>query len=244
MLTLSGCFARGALPAIPAARPAPSVDQRIIEQQPVCVGSRVHSVGVLSDALFYRFVREDARSLTVGYYAFYSEERPWGNNWLTWLFLPALAVDMVYTRALLVFPGYQALRHGKGDVEGFRVHYRLRSDGSLEATHGYADDDSHNEVRLSADDLYAVDPRRPTVYASTWTHHLGGRGVRSLDELASRRCYGPGSLVPITAEIATDFRISSRARPAAVGTIDGAIYGNIANRRNKGDTVMPSVTKN
>jgi hypothetical protein len=56
----------------------------------------VASAGRLGDVLYYRATEAPDGTVHVGYFAFFSEERPWGNNWLTWTVVPALAVDMVY----------------------------------------------------------------------------------------------------------------------------------------------------
>lgn len=71
---------------------APTAEEAEIERQPICVGSLVRSAGAIGQALFYRSSRLPDGRLAIGYYVFYSEERPWGNNWLTWLFLPKGAV--------------------------------------------------------------------------------------------------------------------------------------------------------
>ncbi|HWD24877.1 MAG TPA: hypothetical protein VG368_05395, partial [Acidimicrobiales bacterium] len=93
------------LPDDPGPRGERTADQAAIEHQPVCVGSSVASAGDLSSVLYYRAVALEDGRVEVGYFAFYSEERPWGNNWLTWSVVPALAVDLVYSRSLLVAPG-------------------------------------------------------------------------------------------------------------------------------------------
>ena len=100
---------------------SPSALEAAIEAQAVCVGSTVHSFGELGEALLYHATQRADGRVEVGYYVFYSEERPWGNNWLTWTLVPAPAVDLVYTRMLLLAPGAQRLLYGKGDVEGFRL---------------------------------------------------------------------------------------------------------------------------
>ncbi len=107
-----------------------------IERQPICVGSTVASAGELGDVLYYRSSVGERGEVSVGYYAFFSEERPWGNNWLTWTVLPALAVDLVYTHALLFAPGVQRAVYGKGDVEGFRILYSVGEEGRLTAERG------------------------------------------------------------------------------------------------------------
>src|SRR5262249_42318503 len=100
-----------------------SPEQAMIESQPVCVGKAVASAGELGETLYYRATRLPDGKIAVGYFAFFSEERPWGNNWMTWTLLPALGIDLVYSRSLLVGPGLQRAIYGKGDVEGFRIVY-------------------------------------------------------------------------------------------------------------------------
>lgn len=194
---------------------APSGIAAAIEAQSICVGSTVMSAGELGDVLYYRSATGERGEVSVGYYAFFSEERPWGNNWLTWTVLPALAVDLVYTHGLLVGPGIQRAAYGKGDVEGFRIVYSMGEDGRLAVEHGVADRGDHSEVRLERADLLSIDPARPTVYSRWWSHQLGGQGA-SPDDLVSRRCYGPGEILPLPADVALDFRLDRRAGPARV----------------------------
>jgi hypothetical protein len=210
-------FGNTPAPNVSASRTGdPSPEEALIEQQLVCVGSAVHSAGDLGPALFYRSERLPTGEIAVGYYAFFSEERPWGNNWQTWLVFPALVTDLVYTRALLVAPGMQRLAYGKGDVEGFRVVY-ADGGGALAPKYAIADDATHTERRLSVADLFAVDPLRLTLYSTTLSHQLAGVGVRSAEDLAYERCYGPSEIRPLTAEIEREFRLDRRARPAHVG---------------------------
>ncbi|WP_437683301.1 hypothetical protein [Sorangium sp. So ce131] len=186
-----------------------------IERQPICVGSTVASAGELGDVLYYRSSPGEPGKVSVGYYAFFSEERPWGNNWLTWAVLPALAVDLVYTHALFVGAGLQQLAYGKGDVEGFRIVFSVGEDGSLSADRGVAESGYHREVRLDRADLLSIEPGRPTVYSRWWSHQLGGRGARPGD-LVYRRCYGAGAIRPLPPDVALDFRLDRRAAPARV----------------------------
>ena len=104
---LGACAPRGVadLPSPPPVAAEARPEERAVEAQPICIASTVHSAGVLGPALFYRLARRPGGRLEVGYYAFFSEERPWGNNWLTWSVVPALALDMVYTRLFFVGPG-------------------------------------------------------------------------------------------------------------------------------------------
>ncbi|WP_437738131.1 hypothetical protein [Sorangium sp. So ce1335] len=194
---------------------APSWLGAAIEAQAICVGSTVASAGELGDVLYYRSAPGERGEVSVGYYAFFSEERPWGNNWLTWTVLPALAVDLVYTHALFVGPGVQRVMYGKGDVEGFRIVYSVGDDGRLAVEHGVADRGDHSEVRLDRADLLSVDPARPTVYSRWWSHQLGGQGAAP-DDLVTRRCYGAGEIRPLPPDVALDFRLDRRAGPARV----------------------------
>lgn len=206
------------LPRVEVDAPAPEETSEIsaaIERQVVCVGSTIESAGELGDVLYYRSSVDEQGKISVGYFAFFSEERPWGNNWLTWTVLPALAVDLVYTRSLFLGPGIQRFAYGKGDVEGFRIVYNMEDDGRLSVDHGVADSGDHSEVRLERADLLSIEPERPTVYSRWWSHQLGGQGARP-DELVYRRCYGPGSIRPLPPEVALDFRLDRRAGPARV----------------------------
>ncbi|CAN94106.1 hypothetical protein predicted by Glimmer/Critica [Sorangium cellulosum So ce56] len=214
--TLASFTSRSALPCPVAGAPAePTELGAAIERQPICVGSTVASAGELGDVLYYRSSVGEDGEVSVGYYAFFSEERPWGNNWLTWTVLPALAVDLVYTHALLFAPGVQRAVYGKGDVEGFRIVYSVGEGGRLTAERGAADRGDHGEVQLERSDLLSIDPERPTVYSRWWSHQLGGRGAGPGD-LAYRRCFGAGAIRPLPPDVALDFRLDRRAAPARV----------------------------
>jgi hypothetical protein len=229
LIALAGCVQTactryGQLPktaeVAPHADPT-NVEQAAIEQQEICVGSSVASAGDLGDVLYYRASVLPDGKLAVGYYVFFSEERPWGNNWLTWTLLPALAVDMFYTRAMFVGPGLQRAIHGKGDVEGFRVIYELREDGALKIERAIADDGTHAPVYLSADDVMTLDPERPTFYSDVWSHQLGGRGVRSKSDLAYLHCYDRDHVRPLPDAVAEDFALAGRANPAHLEQLGG-----------------------
>jgi len=207
-----------ALPHAPGPRGERTVEQAAIERQPVCVGSSVASAGDLSDVLYYRAVALDDGRVDVGYFAFYSEERPWGNNWLTWSVVPALAVDLVYSRALLVAPGLQRALYGAGDVEGVGVVYDRTADGSLRFDHALADDGTHDAVALTRAQAFTIDQNRPTFYSQVWSHQLGGHGARTRSDLAYVRCYDERSIRPLPEAVARDFRVDGddRAPPAHV----------------------------
>jgi hypothetical protein len=219
VLACTGCTNYSVLPRPPGPRlEAASPWEAAIEKQEVCIGSTVKSAGKLADTLYYRWARTPDGQIAVGYFVFYSTERPWGNNWLTWTLLPALAVDTFYSHALLVAPGYQAMTKGKGDVEGVSLFYDVERDGSLKIDHALADDRREKDVTLSRDDLYALDARRPVVYSETWSHQLGAKNARSLEDLAYERCYQGDHVRPLPDDVARDFHVDGwgRAEPAHV----------------------------
>ena len=225
-LAVAGCARQGSLPATSPELVEPStLEQTAIEQREVCVGSSVKSVGELGEVLYYRATVLPDGKLAVGYFAFFSEERPWGNNWLTWTVLPALAVDMFYTRTMFVAPGLQRAISGKGDVEGFRVVYEQLPDGTLSVERAVADDGSHAPVHLARADVLAIDPERPTFYSDVWSHQLGGRGVKSKSQLAYLRCFGAGKLRPLPDAIADEYALVGRAPPAHVEALAGRAVG-------------------
>ncbi|MFT3771887.1 MAG: hypothetical protein QM820_41290 [Minicystis sp.] len=200
------------LPAVAAEAP----EDAAIAAQPICIASTVRSAGELGPALLYRKARLPDGRLAVGYYAFFSEERPWGNNWLTWSVVPALAVDAVYTRLLFVAPGVQRAEYGPADVEGFRVVYKVEADGRLTPDRAVADDDRHQRAELDAGALLALDPARITLATSSWSHHLGAR-VKRASEVVYQRCYEAGSIRPVTEDVARRFNLARRAFPAQLG---------------------------
>ncbi|HEY3819216.1 MAG TPA: hypothetical protein VGL81_18735 [Polyangiaceae bacterium] len=217
------CFPfAGALPTAPGPRGEVTVEQAAIESQPVCIGSSVRSAGKRSDVLYYRAVATTDGHIAVGYFAFYSEERPWGNNWLTWSVLPALAVDMVYTRALWVAPGFQRALYGAGDVEGVSIVYRLGADGSLTIDHALVDDGREHPHELSRKEVLALDPARPTFYSDVWSHQLGGHAARSRKDLVEERCYVGDAIRPLPEAMAKAYRVDEdRAPPAHVEHVAG-----------------------
>jgi hypothetical protein len=214
------------LPRAPAPGHVPqSAEEAAIERKEICVGSTVASAGDLAEDVYYRAAIAPSGQVIVGYFVFFSEERPWGNNWLTWTVLPALAVDLVYSRALMVMPGLQRALYGKGDVEGVRIVYDVGRDGALVVDHAVADDGTHDPVRLERKDLFAVDPTRPVVYTDVWSHQLGARGATSAKDFAYLRCYRPGHIFPLPDTVASDFEIESRAPPAHVERLAGRPLG-------------------
>ncbi|MDB4940514.1 MAG: hypothetical protein JWP97_48 [Labilithrix sp.] len=196
-----------------------------IEQREICVGSAVKSAGALAENIYYRAARLGDGRLVVGYYAFFSEERPWGNNWLTWTLLPAIAVDMVYSHGLFLAPGYQRAVSGKADVEGFRVFYDVQDDGTLKVLRAVADDVTHSPVYLPALDVMRLDPERPTFYSTVWSHQLGGRGVKKTADLAYVKCFAQGRVRPLPEALAEEYGLDHRARPAHIEAFGGRRIG-------------------
>lgn len=211
----------GSLPPPPGPRAPRSVMQAAIESKPVCIGSSVASAGTLGDVLYYRATSLPDGRVAVGYFAFFSEERPWGNNWLTWTVVPALAVDMVYSRALLVAPGIQRAMYGAGDVEGVSVVYDVRPDGSLSFEHASADDGTEHPVVISRERAFALDPDHPVFYSDVWSHQLGGNGASSRQNLAYLRCYEGDAIRPLPDDVASGYHLENRAGPAHVERLGG-----------------------
>lgn len=229
VLAMAGGHTVGALPHDPGPRGSRTPEQVMIERQPVCIGSSVESAGKLSDVLYYRAVATNDGRIAVGYFAFYSEERPWGNNWLTWSVVPALAVDMVYSRALWVAPGLQRALYGAGDVEGVGVVYAVGPDGTLSVDHALVDDRDEHTVELSRRDTLALDPTTPTFYSDVWSHQLGGRGAQSKSDLVEERCYEGDSIRPLPESVAKAFRVDEdRAPPAHVEHMAGRRLDEVA----------------
>lgn len=227
LVTSTGCARLGALPAVPTGiQPPPSgPEAAVIEQKEICIGSTIKSAGKLGDVLYYQASELPDGKLAVGYFAFFSEERPWANNWLTWTVLPALAVDLFYTRAAFVAPGLQRALSGKGDVEGFHIIYSRGEDGALAVESALADDGTHAPVHLTAKDVLSLDPARPTFYTNVWSHQLGGRGVKSVADLAYVRCFGPGRVLPLPDSVSDEFAVDGRASPAHVEALGGRPIG-------------------
>jgi hypothetical protein len=186
---------------------AEALDDALVRAQPVCVLSTLDSAGELGRSLLVRHRREGDR-LWVSYFAYWSSERPWGDE----PFLVSLAIDAVYSHFLFALPGLRHALYGPGDVEGVTVVYRVR-DGRLEIIEGYADDQYHRAVQLGPEDLGGSD-NHTLLMTSWWSHQLGGRGAaRAAGAAVSRRCFVGSALVPLTAETAERFRLGSADRP-------------------------------
>jgi hypothetical protein len=196
---------------------AEPADQALIRAQRVCILNAQDSAGEIGKKLVFRSHRDGDR-LSVAYFVHWSTERPWGDKPM----LMSLAIDSFYSHFFFVMPGLRHLMHGPGDVEGATVVYRV-VDGRLEALEGFADDESHDPVHLSAQDL--TDAEQGTVLmTSVWSHQLGSHGAAQAASLAApgevtRHCYQGQELVPLTSDIAERFWLGSadkpeRARPA------------------------------
>ena len=190
-----------------------SGDEEYIQAQPVCVASSRWSSGTLGDSVLFVHERRGDQ-LFVGYFVYWSAERPWGDNALTYTLLPALAIDATYSHFLFVLPGVQRLIYGAGDVEGALVVYDATESGGLIPRHALADDGAHQDVRLSRSDLL-TDDGRVVLRTEVWSHQLGARGgaayVSGND--ARYRCYSGAALQPLSVDVARGFRLGSADRP-------------------------------
>jgi len=214
-LVLAGC----AVAPREAAWPKPlsterrSFDDARIVEQPVCVGARSWSAGSLGETVLFH-KRRIGNRIAVGYFVYWSEERPWGDNSLSYAVLPALAVDAVYSHFLYVFPGLKDALYGAGDVEGVQILYEQRPDGSLDVVSGRADDGNHEPVLLTRSDL--LDAKgRVVLLTDVWSHQLGAHGAGSLADQSrvELKCYAETSLQPMTQVVARAFRLGSEGRP-------------------------------
>ena len=179
----------------------------------MCVGARSWSAGSLGETVLFRSRRVGNR-IAVGYFVYWSEERPWGDNLASYTVLPALAVDAVYSHFLYVFPGLKDAIYGAGDVEGVQVLYEQRPDGSLDVVSGRADDGNHGAVALSRSDL--LDSKgRVVLLTDVWSHQLGAHGAASFAEHSSPelKCYTKASLQPMTELVARAFRLGNARAP-------------------------------
>ncbi len=214
LLALAGCSVtprEAAWPSVPSTASAPQ-DAKIVEQ-PLCVGERSWSAGKLGDTVLYRTSRI-GRKLAVGYFVYWSEERPWGKNVMSYTAVPALAMDAVYSHFLYVFPGLKDALYGPGDIEGVLVEFNEREDGSLDVVGGVADDGNHSPVTLSRADL--VDSKgRLVLLTDVWSHQLGAHGAAHFADTpgSELKCYAQASLQPLTAEVVRDFRLGSAHQP-------------------------------
>jgi hypothetical protein len=195
----------------PRERSHPKSESELIAAQPVCVASSVWSAGELGETLAYHFERRGNR-LKVGYFAFWSSERPWGMNALSLGVAPALLVDGVYSHALFVLPGVRHVMYGAGDIEGAAVEYEISGD-KLVPLRAYADDETHDEVELSQAELWDAGGR-VVLMSEAWSHQLGAKhAAQRLEGAADQRCFEGRALRPLTRELAQQFRLGSFADP-------------------------------
>ena len=179
----------------------------------MCVGARSWSAGSLGETVLYR-TRRVGNRIAVGYFVYWSEERPWGDNSLSYAVLPALAVDAVYSHFLYVFPGLKDAMYGSGDIEGVQVLYEQRPDGSLDVVSGRADDGNHEPVVLTRSDL--LDAKgRVVLLSDVWSHQLGAHGAGTFADRSpiELKCYEKSSLRPMTELVARAFRLGSADHP-------------------------------
>jgi len=194
-------------------QPALSDDDAHIAAQSICVGARSWSMGSLGDTVLYR-TRHVGRKLAVGYFVYWTEERPWGRNAVSYAVLPALAMDAVYSHFLWLFPGIKDAMYGPGDIEGAEVNYEQAEDGSLKVVDGRADDGNHTPVFLSRADL--VDSKgRVVLLTDVWSHQLGAHGGASFADAPGHqlKCYAKAQLRPMTEQIARAFRLGDERHP-------------------------------
>ncbi len=191
----------------------------LIQQMPVCIAWKKSWAGDLGKSILYRVRSLGPRTFRVGYFAYWTTERPWGDNALTHWLLPALVIDAFYSHLLFVLPGLQWAIYGPGDVEGVRVTYQLSDDGRPWPVALTADDETHQEVALNVSD--ALDEQRRVVLLNdSWSHQLAGRrAAAAVRAGASHHCFSGPSLQPLTERLAYSFRLGSpddarRAGPA------------------------------
>jgi hypothetical protein len=214
-LAVAGCAVapRAAAWPKPVTYEQRSADDARVVEQPVCIAARSWSAGSLGDTVLYR-ARRVGRRISVGYFVYWSEERPWGSNVVSYTVLPALATDAVYSHFLYLFPGLKDAMYGPGDIEGAQVVYEQRDDGSLDVVEGRADDGNHAPVLLSRADL--LDSKgRVVLLTDVWSHQLGAHGAAQFANTPgqSLKCYAKSALQPMTEVVARAFRLGTEREP-------------------------------
>jgi hypothetical protein len=156
-------------------------------------------------------------TIRIGYFAYWSTERPWGDNSLTHWLVPALAIDAFYSHLLFVLPGVQRLMYGPGDIEGVRIAYRIVQDSRLVPTSIVADGALHREVALDLDE--SVDESgKILLFNEVWSHQLGGRqALMRARAGAHQTCYDYDSIQPLTDDVVAMFRLGSPNDPRRAG---------------------------
>lgn len=194
--------------------PPLAFEDELVKDEPVCIGSSVRSAGNLGRTVLYRYRRE-GDALFVGYFVYFSTERPWGDNALTRKVLPALAIDAFYSHFLFVLPGAQRVLYGPGDIEGALVRYRVEGE-RLVPEAALADDEGHRRVRLDGEELRAADGH-VVLLTETWSHQLGARDA--VRRARAVTCFDGARLEPLSPAVADAFRLGTerdphRAKPA------------------------------
>jgi hypothetical protein len=189
----------------------------LVRRIPICIVSTQSWAGELGASILFRVQTTGKNAVRIGYFAYWSTERPWGDNTLTHWLIPALAIDAFYSHLLFVLPGVQRLMYGPGDVEGVRIAYRIGQDSRLVPTSIVADGELHREVAL--DLAEAVDEHGKILLLNDiWSHQLGGRQALSRARTgAHQRCYYHDSIQPLTDEVIADFRLGSSNDPRRAG---------------------------
>lgn len=184
-----------------------------IRDTPVCIVWTRQWAGALGSTLLYRVRRLTPERIAVGYFAYWTSERPFGDNDLTRWILPAIAIDAVYSHLLFIMPGLQRVMYGPGDIEGVRVIYREERTGRLLPTAVIAEDDRHRERSIHLED--AVDEEgRIVLRTDVWSHQLGGeKAVATAHTNAWRRCFVGKALRPLTQETIQAFRLGTAVQP-------------------------------
>jgi hypothetical protein len=192
--------------------PTTASDDDLVKQLPVCIASHNWSAGELGRTVLYRYERQ-GNTLRVGYFVYWSTERPWGDNLLSLTFLPAFFIDAFYSHLFFVFPGGQRFIHGPGDIEGARVTYEQRGDGKWIPVSAVAEDGSEDEVALSPDEFVDEDGR-VILMTDVWSHQLGAKGAREFAKHARElSCYAGSALLPMSDAVAEAFRLGSPSDP-------------------------------
>jgi hypothetical protein len=218
--------------AVPLLRARPSIAQspdipasrfgELIKHIPVCILWDHPWAGELGDTLLFRIHEIDRQRISVGYFAYWSTERPWGNNSLTRWFVPALAIDAFYSHLFFVLPGMQRLLYGPGDVEGVRVTYDIKGLQQLVPVSIIADNEQHREEVINVSE--AVDESgRILLFNAVWSHQLGGHNAVKLSRAgASRHCYQHATLKSLSEDTVAAFRLGSREDPRRAGPAWGS----------------------
>ncbi len=191
--------------------------EELVRHVPICIVTKQVWAGDLGQAMLYRIRRRKGYTVHVGYYAYWSTERPWGDNDLSRWLVPAMVVDAFYSHLLFVFPGLQRLLYGAGDVEGARIVFQWEEPNRLTPVAITADDESHREVTINTRD--AVDEQgRVMLLNDVWSHQLGGRRPLALARAgAQRHCFSHDSLRPLTHDVVEAFQLGSPEHPRRAG---------------------------